>query len=185
MRQGNLKGYKLIIFLLLFTVEGEGGGSQCFFFPLDIWKGGRRRGERGTFRVSRNVFFIVERLGRGSLGVIFLQIHYGTGERVHRGFRVQVDFFSSFFYYWGGGGWRLMFFFCLHLTCGRRKGKGWFFFNLFIFHCGVVRDKGSRVFFLICWRGMGGSFFFLVSILKRDERGFSFLQVQRGGLGLV
>jgi hypothetical protein len=40
------------------------------------------RGERGTFRVFRNVFFIVEWLGRGSPGVFFLQIHYGTGERV-------------------------------------------------------------------------------------------------------
>jgi hypothetical protein len=39
-----------------------------FFFPLhrNVEGGG------GTFRVSRNVFFIVERLGRGSLVVIFL-----------------------------------------------------------------------------------------------------------------
>jgi hypothetical protein len=32
---------------------------------------GRRKGERGTFRVSGNVFFIVERLGKGSPVVIF------------------------------------------------------------------------------------------------------------------
>jgi hypothetical protein len=52
-------------------VEG-GGGKGVHFFRL-------------------NFFFIVERL-RGEGGNFFLQIHYGTGERV------QVDFFSSFFY---------------------------------------------------------------------------------------
>jgi hypothetical protein len=42
-----------------------------------------------------------------------------------------------------------MFFFCLNLTCGRRKGKGkgkgkgFFFFFLF-FHCGVARERGSN-----------------------------------------
>ncbi len=36
-------------------------------------------------------------------------------------------------------------FFCLHLTCGRRKGKGkGFFFLILFFHCGVARDKGSN-----------------------------------------
>jgi hypothetical protein len=27
------KGCTLIFFLILFTVEGEGGGGVCFFFP--------------------------------------------------------------------------------------------------------------------------------------------------------
>jgi hypothetical protein len=52
------------------------------------WK---EEGGKGLIGFSGNVFFIVERLGRGSAGVIFLQIHYGTGERVH------LDFFSFFY----------------------------------------------------------------------------------------
>ncbi len=55
---------------------------NVFFSPryMKRWK---EEGERGTLGFSRNVFFIVERVGRGSPGVIFLQIHCGTGERVH------------------------------------------------------------------------------------------------------
>ncbi len=43
---------------------------NVFFSPryMKRWK---EEGERGTFRVSRNIFFIVEWLGRGSPGVIF------------------------------------------------------------------------------------------------------------------
>jgi hypothetical protein len=40
---------------------------------------------------------------REGKGVIFLQIHYGTGGRVHRGFRVQVDFFNFFLLLRGRG----------------------------------------------------------------------------------
>ncbi len=34
------KRCRLIFFLLFFTVEGEGGGGQCFFFlpSFDMWK---------------------------------------------------------------------------------------------------------------------------------------------------
>jgi hypothetical protein len=41
-----------------------------FFFPgcMKMWK---EEGERGIFRVCRNVFFIVEWLGRGSPRVFF------------------------------------------------------------------------------------------------------------------
>ncbi len=41
---------------------------NVFFSPkyMKRWK----EGERGTFRVFRNIFFIVEWLGRGSPGVI-------------------------------------------------------------------------------------------------------------------
>jgi hypothetical protein len=41
---------------------------------------------------------------------------------------VQVDFFSFFFLLLRGRGVEVNVFFCLHLTCGRRKGKGCFFF---------------------------------------------------------
>ncbi len=56
-------------------------------------------------------------------------------------------------------------FFSLHLTCGRKKGKGCFFFLILFFHCVVVRDKGSRVFFFNMLKGDGREFF---SMLKRD-----------------
>ncbi len=37
---------------------------------------------------------------------------------------MQVDFFSSFFLLFTGRGVEVNVFFGLHLTCGRRKGKG-------------------------------------------------------------
>jgi hypothetical protein len=55
-------------------------------------------------------------------------------------------------------------------------------FNLILFfHCGVARDRGSRVFFNML-KGAGREFFFFFFYMfKRDDRGFYFLQVQRGG----
>ncbi len=63
---------------------------NVFFFPryMKRWK---EEGGKGVHFYSGNVFFIVERLGRGR-GNLGFQNHYGTRERV------QVDFFSSFFY---------------------------------------------------------------------------------------
>jgi hypothetical protein len=44
----------------------------------------------------------------------------------------------------------------------KEEGKGMIFFLIFYFHCGVVRDRGSRVFFFIVeWLG-GLGFFFLI-----------------------
>ncbi len=80
-------------FFFFFTVEGEGGGWKLIFFFPHIYEKVEGGGGKGVhLGFSGNVFFIVKRLRRGSPGVIFLQIHYGTGERVH------LDFFSSFFY---------------------------------------------------------------------------------------
>jgi hypothetical protein len=46
-------------------------------------------------------------------------IHYARGEKVH------LDIFSFFFTVEGEGrGVEVNVFFCFHLTCGRRKGKG-------------------------------------------------------------
>ncbi len=45
-----------------------------------------------------NVFFIVERLGRGSARVIFFINSLWDGGGDAPGEKVQVDFFSSFFY---------------------------------------------------------------------------------------
>jgi hypothetical protein len=42
---------------------------------------------------------------------------------MHRGFKVQVDFFL-FFLLLRGRGVEGNVVFCFHLTCGRRKGKG-------------------------------------------------------------
>ncbi len=59
----------MIVFLLFFTVEGEGVGRQCLFFSpryMKRWE----EGGKGYIGFSGNVFFIVERLGRGSAGVI-------------------------------------------------------------------------------------------------------------------
>ncbi len=68
-----------------------------FFFSPRYMKRWKEEGERGTFRVFGNVFFIVERLGRGSPVVIFFTNSLWDRERLHR-FRVHVDFFFSFFY---------------------------------------------------------------------------------------
>ncbi len=45
-------------------------------------------------------------------------IHCARGERVH------LDFFPSFFLTVEGEGMEVNIFFCFHLTCGRKKGKG-------------------------------------------------------------
>jgi len=47
----------------------------------------------------------------------------------------------------------------------KEERKGMIFFLILFFHCEVARDRGSRVFFLICQRGMGGGgglFFFYI-----------------------
>ncbi len=45
------KGCKLISFFLFFTVEGEGGGGQCFFSPkyMKRWKEEGGKGYIGFF----------------------------------------------------------------------------------------------------------------------------------------
>ncbi len=69
-----------------------------FFPPRYTGLGGRRRGERDQKKIWKCFFHC----GVAREGFIedyfFFKIHHGTGERVHRGFRVQLDFFSSFFY---------------------------------------------------------------------------------------
>jgi hypothetical protein len=90
---------------VLFIVRwGKFRGWKFFFFFLpDVWKGGRRRGERGTFRVQGNVFFIVEWLGRGSPRVIFrVKFIMGRRFRVHWGKGCTLIFFLLL---GGGGGW--------------------------------------------------------------------------------
>jgi hypothetical protein len=70
----------IFFFFFFFTVEGEGVEVNVFFFPrcMKRWK---EEGKRGTFRVFRNVFFIVEWLGRGSPGVIsFYKFIMGWGK---------------------------------------------------------------------------------------------------------
>ncbi len=52
----------------------------------------------------------------------------------------------------------------------RGRERDDFFFLILFFHCGVVRVKGSRVFFLNMLKGDKREFFF--SMLKRDKRGF-------------
>jgi len=81
-------------FLLL---KGRGVEVNVSFFPryMKRWK---EEGEKGTLGFSGNVFFIVEKVGRGSLGVIFFTNSLWDGERVH------FDFFSSFFTVEGEGG---------------------------------------------------------------------------------
>ncbi len=56
-----------------------------------------------------------------------------------------------------GRGWRLMFFFLLHLTCARRRGRGLVFFVFF--------------FFIIEWLWKGVMVFFSFDMLKGDGRG--------------
>ncbi len=82
------KGCILIFFLFLFTIEGEGGGGVCFFFPRDIWVGGRRRGERGTFWVLRCFFHCGEAREGLSGGNFFYKVIMGR-----RVFRVHLHFF--------------------------------------------------------------------------------------------
>ncbi len=73
--RGELERVQVDFFFIRFTVEGEGGGSFFFFFLPVVCKGGRRWGERGTFR------FLEMFLSREGFtgGNFFLQVHYGTG----------------------------------------------------------------------------------------------------------
>jgi hypothetical protein len=55
---------------------------NVFFFPRYMKRWEEEGGGRGTFRVSRNVFLIVEWLGRGSPGVFFFyKFIMGWGKR--------------------------------------------------------------------------------------------------------
>ncbi len=69
-----MKGCRLIFLKFVLLLKGR-GVEVNFFFPPDVLKGGRRRGERGTFR------FLEMFLSREGFtgGNFFLQIHYGTG----------------------------------------------------------------------------------------------------------
>jgi len=71
---GTWKGAGWFFFYLFYCWRG-GGWKLIFFSPQDVWKGGRRRGERGTFR------FLEMFLSREGFtgGNFFLQVHYGTG----------------------------------------------------------------------------------------------------------
>jgi len=51
-------------FSYLFYCWGGRGWKLMFFFSPDVWKGGRRRGERGTFRFLE-MFFSREGFTRG------------------------------------------------------------------------------------------------------------------------
>ncbi len=42
------------------------------------------------------------------------------------------------------------------------KGMSLFFFKILFFHCGVARDRGSRVFLKNMLKGDGREFFFYV-----------------------
>ncbi len=59
---------------------------------------------------------------------------------------MQVNFFSSVEREGGGG---QCFFFLPSFDMWKEEGKGMILFFYF-FHRGVARDRGSRVFFLIC-----------------------------------
>jgi hypothetical protein len=69
----------------------------------------------------------------------------------------------------GGGG---NVFFLLHLTCGRRRGRGLFYF--------------LNVFFIVEWLRRGGQGFFSSDLLKGDGRGrgLSFLNIHYGWGGV-
>jgi hypothetical protein len=123
---------KLIYFFIFFTVEGEVGGSFFFFFPrcMKRWK---KEGERGTFRVHGNVFFIVEWLGRGSPGVIFrVKFIMGQGFRVHWGKGCTLIYF---FIVEGGRGVEVNVFFLPSFDMWKEEGKRkrMIFFLIFVF----------------------------------------------------
>jgi hypothetical protein len=107
------------------------------------WK---EEGERGTF-LGLNVFFIVERVGRGSLGVIFFTNSLWDGGKGAPGGLGCALIFFPFSFFNGGGGWRFRFFFSLHLKCGRKRGKGLIFL--------------LKLFFIVEWLGKGRGLVFL------------------------
>jgi hypothetical protein len=73
-----------------------------FFFSPDIWKGGRRKEERGTFRVFWKCFFHCGEAREGK-GVIFFTNSLWDGERVHRGKGCTLIFFFFFLLLRGRG----------------------------------------------------------------------------------
>jgi hypothetical protein len=48
---------------------------------------------------------------------------------------VRLDFIFLNFFTLEGGVYKLMFFFSLHLTCGRKRGRGLVFFLKLFFNC--------------------------------------------------
>jgi hypothetical protein len=134
--RGELERVHLDFFSFFFFYYWGGGGWRLmFFFPLDIWKGGRRMGERGTFFFWKCFFHCGE--AREGKGVIFF-----TNSLWDKG--KGASWFFFLFLLLRGRGVEVNVFFFLHLTCGRRKGKGWFFifYLILFFHCGVARDRG-------------------------------------------
>jgi len=88
-----------------------------------MWK---EEGGKGLIGFSRNVFFIVERVG----GYFFAQIVWGEGSvETHRPAteRVHLDIFFFYFLFLllkGKGGGGMEFFLgSLHWKCGRRRGE--------------------------------------------------------------
>ncbi len=61
----------------------------------------------------------------------------------------RLIFFLLFFIVEGEGGGGQCFFIPL-FDMWKEEGKGMIFILFYFFHCGVARDRGSRVFFLIC-----------------------------------
>jgi hypothetical protein len=103
-RGGNLGGCRLI-FLFYFYCWRGGGWKLMFFFPPDIWKGGRRRGERGTFRIFWECFFHCgegrEGFTRGNFLYKFIM---GRGKACTGGLGCTLIFFLLFFPVEGEGG---------------------------------------------------------------------------------
>jgi hypothetical protein len=67
---------------------------------------------------------------RGAKGIVLLYLFIVQGEGV------CLDlFFLNSFTLEGEGGYKLMVFFLLHLTYGRRRGKGLVFFSKLFFRC--------------------------------------------------
>jgi hypothetical protein len=108
-----------------------------FYSFFDCWGG-------GVHWVFLEMFFSLWK------GVIFFTNSLWDGDRVHRGKGCTEGkgapwFFFFFFWLLRGRGVEVNVFFCLHLTCWRRKGKGkgWFFLKF--------------CFFIVEWLGTGGT----------------------------
>ncbi len=56
-----------------------------------------------------------------------------------------------------GGCWLMFFFFLLHLTCGRRKGRGLLFFNPFAIIEWLGKRRGLIFFYKFIMGGGAGS----------------------------
>jgi hypothetical protein len=85
-------------FLFFYCRGGEGWRYGVLIFPsLEMWK---EEGGKGLIGLSRNVFFIVERVG----GYFFAQIDYGgRGRLKHTGLQQKgctlIYFYFIFYFY--------------------------------------------------------------------------------------